>query len=89
MGYSPRTISVDHETWERAKEIVKEDTGMTMSKFIEVYLRGVARAKHTRSLRDVVEGTMRDLIETDGGLDAREQLRMHGLVDKIKSKKKK
>jgi hypothetical protein len=85
MGYSPRTISVDHDIWEKARDIVKEETGMTMSKFIEIYLRGITRARKSGSLRDVIEGTTKDLIEMDNSASAREKIQMFDLVDKNKN----
>jgi antitoxin component of RelBE/YafQ-DinJ toxin-antitoxin module len=91
MNYSPRTISVDHETWEKARDIIKEETGMTMSKFIEIYLRGIARAKRG-GIRDVIEGATKDLIEMDDSASAREKIQMFDVVkqnkDIFKKKKK-
>jgi hypothetical protein len=88
MGWSRRTISVDHETWENAKEVIQEETGLTMSKIIEIYLRGIARTKKG-GLRDIIAGGVNDLIEMDNSLNARDKLKGFDLVDKIHNKVKK
>jgi hypothetical protein len=91
MGYHNRNMSIDDDVWSKAREIVKEETGMTMSKFIEIYLRGLVRAKKG-GLRDVVESGIRDLIEFDDSASAREKIEMFDVVkqnrDIFKKKKK-
>jgi hypothetical protein len=86
----PKTISVNREIWENSKEVIKEQTGMSMSKFIEIYLRGIIRAKRG-GLRDVIEGATKDLIEMDDSASAREKIQMFDMVDQNKDifKKKK
>jgi hypothetical protein len=88
MGYRNRNMSIDDDVWLSAKTIVKEETGMTMSKFIEIYLRGIVRAKKG-GLRDIVVGGVNDLIEMDNSLNARDKLKGFDLVDKIHNKVKK
>lgn len=88
MGYHNRNMSIDDDVWQGAKKIIKEETGMTMSKFIEIYLRGITRARKG-GLRDIVAGGVNDLIEMDDSLNAREKLKGFDLVDKTYSKIKK
>jgi hypothetical protein len=85
MGYRNRNMSIDDDVWLSAKTIVKEETGMTMSKFIEIYLRGIVRAKKG-GLRDIVVGGVNDLIEMDNSLNARDKLKGFELVNEARKK---
>jgi hypothetical protein len=85
MGWSPRTISVDNDVWEKAKKAVKKETGMNMSKFIQVWLNGAARAKKG-DLKGVMAGCINDLIEMDDSLSAREKLKGFKVVDEAHKK---
>lgn len=61
MAWVRKTLSFDKEVFDRAKQIVSEELGMTMSKFLEIQLRSIARMR-TESFKDMMEHTMFDLL---------------------------
>lgn len=57
-----RTISVDSKVWEQAREIIKGELNLTMSKYIEIQLRSLVRST-TQTQRELYENIALDLIE--------------------------
>lgn len=57
-----KNISVDLDVWEDARKIIGSESGMNMSKYIEITLRGLTRAK-TSTAEDFFKDTIMELFK--------------------------
>ena len=54
-----KTVSVDFGVWDTAKQILKDDLNMTISKYVEFQLRSLIRSK-SGSYSEFIQGTLDD-----------------------------
>lgn len=84
------TISVDPTVWENAKQIIQNEAGMSMSKYIEITLRSLTRST-TGTAQDYVQDTIMDFVAADKSLSTAEKKKIEtaikGEKDKVKKKK--
>lgn len=85
------TISVDPTVWENAKQIIQNEAGMSMSKYIEISLRGLMRVE-SGTTKDFVQDTIMDFVSADKSLKRSEKKKIEAAIkgdEKVKVKKKK
>ncbi len=54
-----KTVSVDLKVWETAKQILKDDLNLGISKYVELQLRSLIRSK-SGSYAEFMQGTLDD-----------------------------
>jgi antitoxin component of RelBE/YafQ-DinJ toxin-antitoxin module len=91
--YRNVNLSLDSEATEKAKVILKEEMGMTLSKFIDIQLRSLVRAR-TGTVSDFMEGTLKEYVDADKTLTNTQREKVNGIlfdaaVVNVKKKKKK
>jgi hypothetical protein len=86
-----KIVTVDENVWENAKKIIQTEAGMSMSKYIEITLRGLPRAV-SGTTQEFVQGAIMDFVAADKSLSGSERKKIEGAIkgeDKVKVKKKK
>lgn len=81
MGSSNRTLTLDDDVWREAKSIIKNEMNISMSRFVEIQLRSIVRARKG-TVTEVVEGAVKDFVMADRSLSADEKKKVNGLFDK-------
>jgi antitoxin component of RelBE/YafQ-DinJ toxin-antitoxin module len=83
-------ISIDLDVWENAKKIIKSESGMSMSKYIEITLRVLPRAE-TGTVKEYMQDTIMDFFRADKTLSVAQKEKAEELIrgKKTKAVKKK
>ena len=84
-----KSISIDKDVWENAKKVIQTEAGMSMSKYIEITLRGLPRVV-SGTTQDFVQGAIMDFVAADKSLSKSERKKMEDAIkgEKVKVKKK-
>lgn len=63
MAYVRKTIGLEETVYNEAARLLKEELGMSISKFIEITLRQLVRSR-TTSMADTFGATVEDLLSS-------------------------
>ncbi len=61
MAYVRKTIGLEETVYDEASHLLKEELGMSVSKFIEITLRQLVRSR-TASMAETFGATVEDLL---------------------------
>jgi antitoxin component of RelBE/YafQ-DinJ toxin-antitoxin module len=83
-------MTIDYDVWKNAKAIIKSESGMSLSKYVEITLRALPRAQEG-TVKEYMQETIMDFFRADKTLSVVEKEKAERVImgKKAKSLKKK